>query len=184
MHRCDALWGYDLLTKFCDCGEMANYTRPRTSGATIFFTVNLANRTSDLLVQEVDKLRDAFMRTLADRKFNIDAIVVMPDHLHAVITLPENDHDYATRWSVIKGRFSRQIGKGNLRDSNLRRRERGIWQRRYWEHHIRSENDYRAHIEYCWKNPVKHGYVERPVDWPYSSIHRDIRLGHAPKEWQ
>ena len=163
---------------------MSNYIRPRTGGATIFFTVNLANRTSDLLVREVDKLRDAFMRTLADREFNIDAIVVMPDHLHAVITLPENDHDYSTRWSVIKGRFSRQIGKGNLCDSNVRRRERGIWQRRYWEYHIRDEADYRAHVEYCWKNPVKHGYVERPVDWPYSSIHRDIRLGRVPKEWQ
>ena len=176
MYR-NGAWGprtlHGLLTILCNFYGMPNYVRPRVPSATIFFTVALADRGSDLLVREIDMLRDAFVRTLAERKFVINAIVVLPDHLHTVITLPEGDDDYATRWRVIKGRFSRQVTAGNLRASHLKRGERGVWQRRYWEHHIRDEQDYRAHVEYCWKNPVKHGYVERPVDWPYSSIHRD-----------
>jgi len=163
---------------------MSNYIRPLFSGATIFFTVNLENRTSDLLVREVDGLRDAFVRTISNRRFYIDAAVILPDHLHMVMTLPDGDCDYATRWRVIKARFSRGVDTGNVRPSHIRRSERGIWQRRYWEHHIRDETDYRAHVEYCWKNPVKHGLVEKPTDWPYSSIHRDIRAGRVPAEWQ
>jgi len=163
---------------------MSDYIRPQTSGATIFFTVNLANRSSDLLVREVDGLRDAFMRTISGRRFYIDAVVILPDHLHMVMTLPDGDSDYATRWRVIKARFSRGVNKGRVRGSHVRRCERGVWQRRYWEHHIRDEADYHAHVEYCWKNPVKHGLVERPTDWPYSSIHRDIREGRVPAEWQ
>ena len=163
---------------------MSNYIRPRTGGASIFFTVNLADRASDLLVREVGGLRDAFVRTITDRRFHIDAVVILPDHLHMVMTLPEGDSDYATRWRVIKARFSRGVDKGNIRASHLARAERGIWQRRYWEHHIRGAEDYRRHVEYCWKNPVKHGYVEAPTDWPYSSIHRDIRQGRVPAEWQ
>ncbi len=163
---------------------MPRYVRPRIPAATIFFTLNLANRRSDLLVQEIDKLRDAFTKTLNDRIFTINAIVILPDHLHTVITLPDGDDDYATRWRIIKSRFSRQISCGHRRASHLCRKERGIWQRRYWEHHIRSKEDFRAHVEYCWKNPVKHGYVEKPADWPYSSIHRDIRLGRVPENWQ
>ncbi len=184
MWRSAPFCGYDLLTKFCDCDGMSNYIRPRLSGATIFFTVNLVNRTSDLLVREVGGLRDAFMRTISDRRFYIDAVVILPDHLHMVMTLPDGDDDYATRWRVIKARFSRGVGQGHVRPSHIRRGERGIWQRRYWEHHIRDEGDYRAHVEYCWKNPVKHGLVEKPADWPYSSIHRDIKEGRVPPEWQ
>lgn len=163
---------------------MSNFIRPRTTGASIFFTVNLASRTSELLVQEIDGLRDAFTRTISDRQFYIDAAVILPNHLHMVMTLPEGDSDYATRWRIIKARFSRGVGRGPVRPSHIRRRERGIWQRRYWEHHIRDEADHRAHIEYCWKNPVKHGFVEKPTDWPYSSIHRDIRKGRVSTEWQ
>ena len=102
----------------------------------MFFTVALADRRSDLLVRQVDRLRDAVRRVRADSPFGIDAWVVLPDHLHAV-----------------------------------------------WEHHIRDEADFDAHIRYCWGNPVKHGLVRRAVDWPYSSIHRDIRDGRAEPEW-
>ncbi len=115
------------------------------------------------------------MRTISERPFYINAIVVLPDHLHTVLTLPSGDSDYATRWRIIKARFSRQVKVGNRRASHLRRGERGIWQRRYWEHHIRDDDDFRAHVEYCWKNPVKHGLVKHPNDWPYSSIHRDLK---------
>ena len=104
---------------------MSDYIRPRTSGATIFFTVNLANRSSDLLVREVDGLRDAFMRTISDRRFYIDAVVILPDHLHMVMTLPDGDSDYATRWRVIKARFSRGVNKGRVRGSHVRRCGRG-----------------------------------------------------------
>jgi putative transposase len=101
----------------------------------------------------------------------------MPDHLHAVWTLPEEDADYSLRWRLIKSRFSRGLPKGRLRPSQEARQERGIWQRRYWEHHIRDEADYTAHVRYCHMNPVKHGFVERPEDWTYSSVHREIASG-------
>jgi putative transposase len=101
----------------------------------------------------------------------------MPDHLHAVWTLPEEDADYSLRWRLIKSRFSRGLPKGRLRPSQEARQERGIWQRRYWEHHIRDEADHTAHVRYCHMNPVKHGFVERPEYWPYASIHREIASG-------
>ncbi|OYX42133.1 MAG: transposase [Rhodobacterales bacterium 32-67-9] len=156
---------------------MSNYLRPRIPGATVFFTVALAARGSDLLVHEVGRLREALAATRAERWFGIDAWVVMPDHLHCVWTLPEGDADYSVRWRLIKSRFSRDLPKGRLRASHEARQERGIWQRRYWEHHIRDEADFAAHVRYCHMNPVKHGFVERSEDWPYSSIHREISAG-------
>lgn len=156
---------------------MANYIRPKVTGASIFFTVALAERGSGLLVHHVDLLRDAVRRTRAERPFAIDAFVVLPDHLHAVLTLPAGDGDFSTRWRVIKARFSMGVPRGPLRPSHARRGERGIWQRRFWEHHIRDEQDLQAHLRYCWTNPVRHGLVERPEDWPFSSVHRDRREG-------
>jgi REP-associated tyrosine transposase len=152
---------------------MTNYRRPRLAGATVFFTVNLALRGSDQLVREIASLRAAFSQTQRNHRWSIDAIVILPDHLHAVVTLPDGDHDYSTRWRLIKSRFSRQVSKGRLRPSHIARSERGVWQRRFWEHHIRDETEYQAAIRYCWYNPVKHDLVEQPTDWPYSSIHRD-----------
>lgn len=152
---------------------MSRYIRPHIPGATVFFTVTLARRGSDMLVREVGALRDAVRATMAARPFHVDAWVVLPDHMHAVWTLPEGDADYTVRWSVIKARFSRAMPHADRRASHERRREHGVWQRRFWEHHIRDERDYQAHIRYCWMNPVKHGLVERPEDWPYSSYHRD-----------
>ena len=175
---------------------MSSYTRPRIDGATIFFTVTLAERGSDLLVQEIGTLREAVRETLAARPFRIDAWVVMPDHLHSVWTLPEGDADYSKRWGAIKTRFTRSVRDSGrvgfhptvlpdggrsvvgwnptLRSaSKLRKGDAGIWQRRFWEHHIRDERDFQAHVEYCWNNPVKHGFVDAPGDWPYSSFHRD-----------
>lgn len=155
------------------CGGMSSYVRPKVQGATVFFTVTLAERGSDLLVREIDVLRRAVADTKAERPFQIDAWVVMPDHIHAVWTLPEGDRDFSKRWGAIKARFSKAIPTGRLRKSHIARRERGVWQRRFWEHHIRDDRDFRAHVEYCWFNPVKHGFVEDPTDWPYSSYHRD-----------
>ncbi|UWR21473.1 REP-associated tyrosine transposase [Sulfitobacter sp. S190] len=152
---------------------MPHYLRPRRSGACLFLTITLARRGARDLVEHIDILRDAVRRTRADRPFAIDAWVVLPDHMHCVWTLPENDCDFSTRVGLIKARFSRRLPMGQRRASHVFRRERGIWQRRFWEHHIRDETDYRNHVAYCWHNPVKHGYVARPEDWPHSSWHRD-----------
>lgn len=107
----------------------------------------------------------------------------VPDHLHCVWTLSEGDADFPTRWRLIKSRFSRGLPAGRTRASHEARREKGIWQRRFWEHHIRDEADYVAHVRYCWINPVKHGFVESAVDWRWSSIHRDMRRGMVEPEW-
>ncbi|MAQ86572.1 MAG: transposase [Maritimibacter sp.] len=162
---------------------MPNYHRPRIPGATVFFTVNLADRCAPVLVREIEALRRAVRTTRSERPFTIDAWVVLPDHMHCVWTLPDGDADYATRWSVIKARFSRAVPPGHRRASHRTRRERGVWQRRFWEHHIRDDADFAAHVRYCWINPVKHGLVARPTDWPHSSIHRDLREGRVDAEY-
>jgi putative transposase len=154
---------------------MTDYRRDRTPGGTWFFTVNLANRQTDLLVRHVNLLRASFRRVRVRHPFRIDAIVILPDHLHCIWTLPENDHDFSTRWQLIKSGFSREIpwldGEAFSR-SRARKGERGIWQRRYWEHRIRDEEDLRNHIDYIHRNPVKHGWVAEMADWPYSSFRR------------
>jgi len=125
-------------------------------------------------------LRTAFAAEMARRPFHIDAIVVMPNHIHAVWTLPQGDADYSIRWRNIKSAFTQQIETEKRPAVSARRRhkkEQAIWQPRFWEHRIRDEMDYGRHIDYTHYNPVKHGYVQRPVDWPYSSIHRYIRQG-------
>ena len=116
--------------------------------------------------------------------FHIDAFVVLPDHIHAVWTLPPDDSDFSLRWRQIKVRFAKAIPKGEwLSPVRQARGERGIWQRRFWEHLIRNEADYARHIEYCYINPVKHGLVRRVRDWPYSSFHRDVAAGIFPEDW-
>ena len=111
--------------------------------------------------------------------------VVLPDHLHAIWTLPEDDFDFAVRWRLIKIRFSKSIPKGEwLSETRRARGERGIWQRRYWEHLIRDERDYRHHVDYCWFNPLKHGLVANVEDWPFSSFHRDMRDYAAPGRFE
>ncbi len=139
----------------------------------MFFTVTLADRSARTLAEHIDTLRAAVRVTKAERPFRIDAWVVLPDHMHAVWTLPERDHDFSTRWSVIKARFTQGVPVENRRASHIRRRERGLWQRRFWEHHIRDDEAFAACVRYCWINPVKHGLVEHPRDWPFSSWHRD-----------
>ena len=154
---------------------MSNYIRPKRPGATVFFSVNLAERGSHLLVDEIARLRAAVRQTKSERPFHIDAWVVLPDHLHAIWTLPQGDADFSTRWRLIKSRFSRGLPKGRLRASHELRRERGIWQRRFWEHHVRDWQEYNALVSYCWMNPVKHGLACKPDDWLYSSVHRDAK---------
>ena len=156
---------------------MPDFLNSPPPAATLFFTVNLAQSGSDLLIREIDTLRAAFHRTWLKRPWGFDAIVVLPDKLHAVVSLPPDDLDYATRWRVIKGRFSRQLPKGP------RRVARSVWQRRFREHHINNRADYWAHVRYCWQAPVVCGLVERVVDWPYSSFQRDVREGRVRADW-
>jgi putative transposase len=164
---------------------MRTYQRAHIPGAIFFFTVNLAERhENDLLLHHIDALREAFRKTKRDHPFALDAICVLPDHLHCLWRLPEKDDDFPMRWRLIKARFSRALPLGeDVSKSRHRKGERGIWQRRYWEHVIRDEEDYRRHMDYIHYNPVKHGYVERATDWPFSSLQRLVRAGVYPTDW-
>ena len=179
---------------------MSAYTRPKVPGACVFFTVNLVDRGADTLVRHVEVLRQAVAVTRAKRPFQIDAWVVLPDHMHCVWTLPEGDADFSVRMGEIKGQFTRALRRSGPAPTPLPRNSYGarggrvrfgagpegrvgagpdlrdeapIWQKRFWEHHIRDDRDFATHVEYCWYNPVKHGLVERLEDWPYSSWHRN-----------
>ena len=163
---------------------MVDYRRNRVPGGTYFFTVNLLDRRSCLLVEHIDWLREAVRAVKCRRPFEIDAWVVLPDHLHAVWTLPEGDADYSGRWRSIKIAFAKGLPKTERRSAvRLNKGERGIWQRRFWEHTIRDDADYSAHVDYVHVNPLKHGLVERLADWPYSSFHRAVARGVYHQDW-
>jgi putative transposase len=135
-------------------------------------------------MEYIDELRRAFRETRKHHPFTADAVVVLPDHLHAIWTLPEGDKDFATRWRLIKSTFSRSLPTGEpISASRAAKGERGIWQRRYWEHTIRDESDFARHVDYIHINPVKHGLVTRISDWPYSSFHRMVKSGVYPADW-
>lgn len=160
------------------------YRRANIQGGCYFFTVALASRQSALLVEQVDILRQSFRLVKQRHPFEIIAMVVMPEHLHAIWQLPPGDADFALRWSLIKSGFSRAIPKYEyIRPSRADKRERGLWQRRYWEHLIRDDNDLARHVDYIHYNPVKHGLVPRAIDWPHSSMHRYVRLGWLKDDW-
>jgi len=163
---------------------MSTYRRARILGGSYFFTVTLEDRSSSLLVDQIDALRLAFSSTQNELPFRIDAIVVLPDHLHCIWTLPDGDSDFSSRWQRIKGRFSRACPSGEeITASRARKRERGIWHRRYWEHVLRDERDFATHVDYIHFNPVKHAHVGRAIDWPHSSFHRYVRQGTLPGDW-
>lgn len=149
------------------------YRRTDVKGGTYFFTVNLEQRQNTLLVDEIEKLKVSFISMKKRHPFFLDAIVVLPNHLHLLMTLPKGDNNFPTRLRLLKSGFSRQIAKTEyIQETRKKKNERGIWQRRYWEHLIRDDNDYANHVDYIHNNPVKHGYVENAYDWPYSSIHK------------
>lgn len=164
---------------------MPDYRRYRVPGGTYFFTVNLLERyPNDLLVAHIDSLRKVVRDVRKKRPFVIDAWVVLPDHLHCVWTLPPGDDDFSNRWRLIKQGFSKALPITERRSAIRKARgERGIWQRRFWEHVIRNDIDYAAHVDYCHINPLKHGYVNRVVDWPYSSFHRHVERGIYTVDW-
>ena len=160
------------------------YRRTEVAGATYFFTVNLLNRRQTLLTDHIDTLRACIKTVKKRHPFHIDAMVILPDHLHAIWTLPPGDADFAKRWMLVKTAFSRSLPKHEIiNQSRKLKRERGIWQRRYWEHLIRDDLDYQRHVDYIHYNPVKHGYVDKVVEWPYSSIHWFIDKGIITSDW-
>jgi len=164
---------------------MPSYRRAFVPGGTWFFTVNLLERHgNDLLVREIALLREVVRRVRNRHPFHIDAWVVLPEHLHCVMTLPPGDSDFSLRWRLIKSGFSRALPKTERRSPvRMGARERGIWQRHYWEHCIRDETDYRRHVDYVHANPLKHGHVTRARDWPYSTFHRYVNAGLYPVHW-
>ena len=163
---------------------MVQYRRNFVAGGTYFFTAGLWDRRKTLLVDHVDLLRQAFMFARQQKPFRIDAIVVLPDHLHALWTLPPEDADFSGRWRTIKSRFSRALARDAA--VQLPRDDRGeyhLWQRRFWEHTIRDQEDFNRHVDYIHFNPVKHGYVSSAKDWRYSSFHHFVAAGALPADW-
>jgi putative transposase len=150
---------------------MTNYHRIRLPGATYFFTVCLQDRASTVLTDHIDLLRFAYAKTIGEMPVICHAMVILPDHLHAIWTLPEGDADFSNRWRRIKARFSHGVGVAVPRcDSKVAKRERGLWQRRFWEHVVRNEAEFRSAVDHCRHDPVKHGLVDDPDDWAYSSF--------------
>jgi putative transposase len=161
-----------------------HYRRAHVAGGTYFFTVNLADRHIDTLLRHIEDLRQVLDKVKAAHPFTLVSMAVMPEHLHAIWRLPEGDADYPMRWSLIKSGFTRRLKTDErIRASRKVKRERGIWQRRYWEHQIRDEADLARHVDYIHYNPVKHGLVAHPVDWPHSTLHAYIEKGLLAPDW-
>jgi putative transposase len=161
---------------------MVRYRRNLVPGGTFFFTVALDERRSTALVDNIADFREAFRIARRQRPFVVDAIVVLPEHLHVLMMLPKDDADYSGRWRRIKSVFTRLASRRMPLERN-RRGEFALWQKRFWEHSIRNELDFERHADYIHFNPVKHGLVSRVTDWPYSSFHRFVRLGVMPVDW-
>ena len=168
---------------------MSNYRRSKTPGACYFFTVVTYKRQQILtLADSREILHTVIAEVKKEYPFKIDAWVLLPDHIHSIWTLPTGDYDFSKRWGLIKAHFSSQAKRLLLRPelinkSKKKHRESTIWQRRFWEHEIRDQNDFNRHMDYIYWNPVKHGYVTRVIDWPYSTFHRDVKKGIYSSNW-
>lgn len=158
---------------------MSTYRRAYQPGGCYFFTVVTNKRHAILTNPDVlERLRAAFRHVQTTRPFTIEAMVILPDHLHCLWQMPADNHDFSTRWRMIKHYVS--IGVGAPINS---RKEKLFWQRRFWEHLIRDEEDWRRHMDYIHYNPVKHGYVAKVSDWPHSSFHQAVKEKLYPPDW-
>jgi REP-associated tyrosine transposase len=168
---------------------MSNYHRRFTPNTLYFFTVVTYQRKPLLTVEPIrSNMRNAFEHVRKRWKFDIEAIVLLPDHLHTIWKLPDGDSDYSTRWRLIKDKCTRSLKNQGYRiehfsDSRIKKKEHGIWQRRFWEHQIRNEKDFENHMDYIHYNPIKHGYVESLLDWKWSSFHRYVKMGWYDPGW-
>lgn len=155
-------------------------------GGRFFLTLVTFRRAPILtLYDHVDRLRESFAAEMRRRPFTFWGAVILPDHLHILIELPDGDSDYSTRIECVKSAFKPDpaLKLAPPSPSRRRRRERSVWQRRFWEHTIRDDRDFEAHMDYIHYNPVKHGLVRCPHAWPYSSFHRWVRAGRYPADW-
>jgi putative transposase len=162
---------------------MVHYRRNQLPGGTYFFTVTLADRRSFALTENIEHLRASFRRVKVTQPFAIVAMAVLPEHLHAIWTLPPGDADYPGRWRAIKTGFTHDLIRAGVQITRNAKGECDLWQRRFWEHTIRDDNDLARHVDYLHYNPVKHGLVARVADWPHSSFHRYVRQGVLPEDW-
>jgi putative transposase len=168
---------------------MSNYRRNYAKGGTYCFTVNTYKKQLLLQGPAIDILRESFRECMDERPFKIEAIVILPDHLHCIWKLPAGDAKYPVRWKEIKSTFTteyiKEVGKPPIKPSlsMQKKGEKGVWQRRYWEHTITDDEDYRRLFNYIHYNPVKHEWVEAPVYWPHSSFHRFVEKGIYTKWW-
>ena len=168
---------------------LSDYRRCYVPGGSYFFTVVTERRTGILANDSArDCLRNAIRNCQQSLPFRVDALVMLPDHIHTIWTLPTDDCDYSKRWGIIKKHFTQSwltLGGAEqpVTASRLRYRRRGVWQRRFWEHALRDERDYQNHLDYLHFNPVKHGLVKNVLDWPYSSFHRWVEQGVYSDRW-
>jgi len=163
------------------------YRRSTTKGATFFFTIVTHERRTILCHESnVSLLKEAFQSIMERHPFTVEAFVLLPDHLHCIWTLPENDSNFSMRWRQIKSHFSRQCReefKGRQTTARLDKGEQAVWQRRYWEHQIRDDDDFIRHVEYIHYNPVKHGLTKTPKLWPHSTFLRFVKQGLYHEDW-
>ena len=166
---------------------MSNYRRSFLKGCTFFFTVVTFKRYPIFEHESsIVLLRTCIKSTMIKYPFRIDAIVILPDHLHTIWTLPDGESDFSTRWKLIKSTFSHQYtgAKAEIDSASINRKhEKGIWQRRFWEHQIRDQEDFNRHCDYIYFNPVKHGMVVSPAEWEYSSFKSYAAKGFYPEDW-
>jgi putative transposase len=168
---------------------MPNYRRAHIPGGTFFFTVVTHQRRRLFhLPANQTLLGNAFRHCQRQWPFEVNAIVLLPDHLHAIWTLPRGDSEFSGRWSVIKNQFTKAFLAGGGLDGSIstgkqREGRRGVWQRRFWEHTLEDEDDFQNHFDYIHFNPVKHQLVNCPRDWPASIFHRWVAAGVYDENW-
>lgn len=163
---------------------MSFYRRNYIPGGTFFFTVKLADSKSTLLIDRIDLLREAYQYVQQKYPFKTEAICILPNHIHCIWTLPENDTDYSLRWRLLKTRFSSHFqAVENISHSKQRRKEKGIWQRRFYEHTIRDDQDFENCVNYIHYNPVKHGWARCVKDWQFSTFHQYVKDQIYPEDW-
>ena len=162
---------------------MVDYRRNYIKGGTYFFTLTLASRQSQLLLKHIDLLRSAMKQVKNENSYKTKAIVVLPDHIHVIWELPDGDDNYSMRWRKIKRYFTIGLIKTGLPLLKNRHGEYNVWQRRFWEHTVKNDRDFEVHVNYIHYNPVKHGYVKRVIDWPFSSFHGYVKRNILTKDW-
>ena len=168
---------------------MPNYRRNYVKGGTYCFTVLTYKRQHILQGIAIDLLRESFRGCMTEKPFKIEAIVILPEHIHCIWKLPPDDSDYPVRWKDTKSAFTKKyikkVGEPLIKPtlSMQKKGEKAIWQRRYWEHTINSDEDYKVQFDYIHYNPVKHGWVKAPKDWPHSSFHHSVKKGIYTENW-